>query len=383
MKKPNKNIHLHTKKPTVAKLSKAQKEKIRRRKKFLAISAIGLLTLVIVGFFYYLFAVLPNRVTILTVAKENVRIDYFVKRVVLNSSGDITSTIQGLVGEMIIKQLAPSMGVTPVTQQDIDNYISDAAKGNDTSITSAELSKWLKEKLNTTGFSNKEFRDLVARNIETQRLTDILSKNIQTIQPQVHLFSILVNTQDTAIKAKARIDGGEDFSAVAKAVSLESTVATTGGDLGWLPPAVLGSQLSPTVQSLEIGKCSDPIPYVQQGTSSSSSTTSYILFLVTEKADTKEISADQLAQLKNQQLNAWLSSQAPTVSVTFHGLNGSNTLDSKTSAWITYKVEEFKNKLASRSLIISTTAEVETSTTETNTGSAGTTISPATSSTSP
>jgi len=43
---------------------------------------------------------------------------------------------------------------------------------------------------------------------------------------------ILVSTQDAANQAKARLDAGEDFAAVAKAVSIDTGSKDQGGDLG-------------------------------------------------------------------------------------------------------------------------------------------------------
>ena len=72
---------------------------------------------------------------------------------------------------------------------------------------------------------------------------------------------ILVSTKEKADQLKARIAGGEDFGAVAKAESQDSTSAAQGGDLGCDINAdtISVSQFVNAVQTLPIGVVSDPV----------------------------------------------------------------------------------------------------------------------------
>lgn len=69
---------------------------------------------------------------------------------------------------------------------------------------------------------------------------------------------ILVATQEEAVAIKARIDGGEDFAAVATETSSDSSAAN-GGNLGWFGPGMMVEQFEAAVVTLEPGAVSDPI----------------------------------------------------------------------------------------------------------------------------
>jgi parvulin-like peptidyl-prolyl isomerase len=356
------------------KTAELQKKKAAKRTRLFTISAIvGVVALVAV-FFVYLTVIMPYQQVILTVGQDNVKTGYFLRRLVANPSGDISSTLQGLTAELLVKQQAPTMGVTPVTAQDINEYLragAAKAKGTDT-ISDADYDAWFREQLANRGLPAKEYREIAARDILRTRLQDIVAANIKSIAPQVHLWAIVVASNDAAVQAKAKIDGGEDFAAVAANVSLDSTATTSGGDQGWVPPDVLDSQLSTQAATLDVGKCSDPITYTQQSSTSSTGTvTNYVLLFVSEKSDAMEMTTDQLTVLKNKALLNWLNEQSANTTVTYHGLNGSTTLDAQTTSWLQLQAQ----KLTSR---LSTTEQTVTQPTTTEPTTAPTTTEPTT-----
>jgi len=51
---------------------------------------------------------------------------------------------------------------------------------------------------------------------------------------------------------------GDDFSAIAKAVSKDPGSAVEGGELGWVGPGVFVGEFEDTLNSLEIGELSEP-----------------------------------------------------------------------------------------------------------------------------
>ena len=198
-----------------------------------------------------------------------------------------------------------------------------------------------------TGLSVKEYREVAGDEIQRQRLTDIFSADIPSTMPQVHLWAIGFNTNSAALAAKAKIDGGTDFSAVANTIAGQ----TNGGDQGWMPLAVLPADLETAASTLDVGKCSAPITYTQPGsTSSSSTTTSYILLMISEKSKSMPVTADQLSILKNNALSNWLNSQLQTTKVTLHDRNGvtidgiTGTLDNSTLTWLNYQAQKLASK---------------------------------------
>ena len=369
-----------------------------RRRIIITIASIASVVVLIGALAYYLIAIAPMQSVILTVGKDNISTGYFLKRVVANPNGsDVTSTLQGLIGEYIIKQQAAANGVAPVTDAAIDAYLRDEARTalasnaatNSTTptpnstptettptasttttptttappISDAEFNKWFKEQLDNTGLSVKEYREVAADEILRQRLTDAISSDIPSAMPQVHLWAIGFNTNSAALAGKAKIDGGTDFSVVANTIAGQ----TNGGDLGWLPIAVLPAELETAASTLDVGKCSAPVAYSQSSsTSSSGKTTSYVLLVISEKSDSMPVTADQLSTLKNNALGNWLNAQLQTIKVTLHDKNGvttnavNTTLDNSTLTWLNYQAQKLASK---RPSVTSTTTTSTTSTT--------------------
>lgn len=87
------------------------------------------------------------------------------------------------------------------------------------------------------------------------------------MENQTHARHILMTTNevqdDDTVRQKllairARILGGEDFSAVAKVVSEDPQSAIEGGDLGWAGPGNFVPQFEKVMSALQIGEISEP-----------------------------------------------------------------------------------------------------------------------------
>ena len=234
--KPVKKTPSRAAKKAAQAVSTLRSKKINtKRRNIITIASIALVVILVAALAYYLIAITPMQRVLLTVNNENITTSYFLKRVVANPSGDVTTTLQGLVGEYIIKQDAAANGVAPVTDQDIDKYLRDEANATlvttttsdsttTTTITTtsdntatttttaapltmsdADYNKWFKNLLNNSGLSTKEYREIVAHEIQRQRLADILSAKIPDTMTQVNYGAILYSTQSAATAAKAKI----------------------------------------------------------------------------------------------------------------------------------------------------------------------------------
>lgn len=70
---------------------------------------------------------------------------------------------------------------------------------------------------------------------------------------------ILVRSKAEADSALARLRGGEDFAAVARAVSLDRGTVPNGGDLDCSPKGAFVPEFDQAASELEVGKLSDPV----------------------------------------------------------------------------------------------------------------------------
>jgi len=73
------------------------------------------------------------------------------------------------------------------------------------------------------------------------------------------LSHILVKTKAEADAALARIKGGEDFAAVAKAVSIDTGSGAKGGDLGCNPRGAFVPEFDKVAETQPVGQVSDPV----------------------------------------------------------------------------------------------------------------------------
>lgn len=78
-----------------------------------------------------------------------------------------------------------------------------------------------------------------------------------TDMPEFRASHLLVDTQEAAAAAKARIDEGQPFADVARDVSTGPT-GPNGGDLGWFGKGAMVPEFEDQILALEVGGVSEP-----------------------------------------------------------------------------------------------------------------------------
>jgi hypothetical protein len=384
----------------------------RRRNLIIAISSITLVVVLIIFAIYYMITIAPMQRVLLTVGGENVSTDYFLKRAVAGSNGNINTLLISMEQELIIKQQAPKYQVAQVTAQEIDTYLRNQAStalANEaasnaattttaptgttttsttttttttptTPISDADFNKWFKQQLSNTGLSASEYREVTGRGILREHLISFLTTDVPSAIKQIHLWAIGYNSQAAATAAKAKIDTGTDWSTMAKSAATALGLSNnTDGDLGWWPEAAVPPQLAASAKTLEttLNICSEPIAYqVSDSSTSSGTATRYVLLKVSEiSTDPMPITADQLTMLKNNALSNWLQTQLQGITIILHNRNGTtvdgltSTVDNETSTWLNYQVQRLLAKRPTENTttsLISTTTATTTTTTGTS-----------------
>lgn len=111
-------------------------------------------------------------------------------------------------------------------------------------------------------FTEDNLRLLVEMQVYRDKVReDVLNElDISPEQEQVWARHILVENEESAIEVLKRIkDGGEDWSAVAAEVSLDTGNKDQGGDLGWFGRGRMVAEFEKAAFELEIGEISEPI----------------------------------------------------------------------------------------------------------------------------
>lgn len=177
--------------------------------------------------------------------------------------------IESLIVEELQLQLANRAGVR-ISDAELNDAITRIAANNQMSL------EQFIDYIVKDGESYEDFRENVKKQMIVQRIQrgrvgneiDITEKEFQafletdesliSLEPELLVKQILVKTLDQANKAIERIDNGEDFSLVAKDISLSSN-ALDGGLMQWRKAADMPELFSNAINKKEIGFISQPL----------------------------------------------------------------------------------------------------------------------------
>ncbi len=86
------------------------------------------------------------------------------------------------VKEEIIKQVVtkPPYSIT-VTEQDIDQFARDIARGKNKTIAENEFREWYRQQMNESSLSDAEFKDLLRAKLLSLRMSKYLGERVPTI----------------------------------------------------------------------------------------------------------------------------------------------------------------------------------------------------------
>ena len=177
--------------------------------------------------------------------------------------------IESLIVEELQLQLANRAGVR-ISDAELNDAITRIAANNEMSL------EQFIDYIVKDGESYEDFRENVKKQMIVQRIQrgrvgneiDITEKEFQafletdesliSLEPELLVKQILVKTLDQANKAIERIDNGEDFSLVAKDISVSSN-ALDGGLMQWRKAADMPELFSNAINKKEIGFTSQPL----------------------------------------------------------------------------------------------------------------------------
>ncbi len=316
------------------------RDRIGRRTGFIIASVfVALISIILWISYYFSEDQRYLRLTVIEVDDTTIRMDYFLKRCQASGS-DPLSMLSNLAQEEIIKLKAPAYGIE-VTPEDIDWALRITASGGSGNITESEFKEWYRQYLNEIGLSNSEYRDITATSLLASHLYTYVAAGTPTIAEQIHLHTILLDTQEEAEQVRARLKAGEDFADLAMEVSLDALSRENGGDLGWLPRGVAyESRFDSEIFNLSTGNVSEPLAYYDTSVEDLTlpEAVDYYLFMVSEKADAREVDEKYLPTLMDNAFNDWLSETMGLHIIKYRGIN--NGFDSETYSWVNWQLSK-------------------------------------------
>ena len=134
------------------------------------------------------------------------------------------------------------------SQEDYKSYLEQNG------LTEESLLKNMTDQLMVNNYYIKKIDSLNPSNDELKALFEEMKMNIR-----VRASHILVDTEEEALKVIERINKGEDFSELAKELSIDTVSGANGGDLDYFNYAQMVEPFSEAAFSLGIGQVSQPV----------------------------------------------------------------------------------------------------------------------------
>ena len=305
---------------------------VNRRR--IAVAVIGVMLLAIASIViagYVLIFVLPSREVVVRVNDVTYTRGDMVKLLRVsqkgmeflggqfNATNDIFQTLQLFVENEIISQSAPSLGIS-VTDDEIKTQIRGtftpraAASGSmDPGQVEREFQERYNGYLNAIQYSKAEYDQLTRRSIVREKTRQFIGDSVPTFAEQVRVQQIIVSPTDEIDIMQVKLEDAlrdatepEEIREAVKGIVREFSrdsqeMIRLGGNLGWLPRGIVKDH-EYAFFDLEVGKLSEVSTSVQD------QQTLYF-FVVSERAEARELDPEDLEARKTAALQTWINGQ--------------------------------------------------------------------------
>jgi len=167
------------------------------------------------------------------------------------------SSLEELIEDALIQEKADAEGIT-VTAADVDESIQTDLRNvfaqsqevitdteglpTATPVPQKEVDELYNTILGNITISDKGFRAIVQRGLLREKVQELMASEVVSTGLVVQAQLIKTETEEEALAAMERIEGGEEFAVVATEVSTDTTTVEQGGDLGWVTTGQLASR---------------------------------------------------------------------------------------------------------------------------------------------
>ncbi len=199
--------------------------------------------------------------------------------------------LEGMIEEVLIEQHAAAMGIA-VSPEEVEAAVAQA-------IRESGGPEAFRQRLAAMGMTEEEFRRNQWAAMLAQKVFEHLTADLPAAAEQVHARHIQVSSEEAARQLLARLQRGEDFTALARQYSENEATRALGGDLGWFARGTLA------IPELEAAAFATPPGQVALVRTAGG----FHLLLVVEKDPARPLSEEQRERLRQRrirdQLRAW------------------------------------------------------------------------------
>ena len=286
----------------------------KRQRMAFAVGAVAILFIVALPLWGYITTfVLPPRQVVAQVNDATITLGDLLKNLRIAQKGaevsgiplDLSTqpfnTLDILVESEVLRQMAGQLEVS-ASPEEIDQAIRSRISGppqadeeREPAALEAEFRERLRQYLNLLQISEGEYQERVRVDLLRERAMEVVGREVDPIQPQIHLFQLSVADDETLARVQELAEEGTPFEELVEEYEINEASKEIGGEIGWLPRGLLGPQGDQFFE-LEVETLSDP---------ARSPEGIITLFMVKEKAEAKEVQEDHLAQLRRDALDEW------------------------------------------------------------------------------
>ncbi len=218
---------------------------------------------------------------------------------------DPNLALNNLVRDHIVLSHAADIGAD-VGPEDVDAAIIRAFELVDEgSEPPAALTDAGRERLDNflseLGVSESEHREWQAGALRHDAALSAFAERVEDSAESVFLEWIVASDSVQARSAYDRIEGGEEFSAVANEVNIDLVVADADGVVGWVPRGAL-QEIDPLLfaEDLELGAVMGPV----------ATSVGSVVYRVTDRSDSQVVDEDMRRLLGEGAFQAWMNEQS-------------------------------------------------------------------------
>ena len=212
-----------------------------------------------------------------------------------------TLVLDMLIERALIEQAAAQNDIAIMPEM-VDQQMAELRQVAEDNNGEGGFESWLQ----TNQWTEEAFRDALAYEMLTERVSALVTADVPLTAPQVRARYIQV---DDATLAQSLVDqarDGADFAALAREHSLDRATAADGGDLGYFSQGtLLVPELEAAAFALQEGEISDAI----SAGSADGSQAVYYLVQVVEVDPERPLGPDQRAALLQERFENWLADQ--------------------------------------------------------------------------
>jgi foldase protein PrsA len=292
----------------------ADREQWSRRLAVGGVVAVIAIVIGIIAYGWYQTHVKPLEKTVLQVEDTKFNLAHVERRVRLEKGNYTADNYVQLVND-VLTQLeheglllagAGEIGIS-VTDEEVTAEVrnrGNLAEDVEQSIFAAEFRRQVEE----SGLRENEYRQMLRADLIGRKVQNYFLYLAPTEEPQVRGRWIVLDDVDKADEVEQRLEAGEDFAALAKEFSIDTSNADQGGEFDWTPRGVwpIPKDVHDFLfDQAEIGQRSDVI------------TVSNLYYIVEleERADSRPLDDQQRQKVADRNMQEWLADLAGRLNV--------------------------------------------------------------------